>query len=78
MGSISFLRRSIYQAIFVAIVIGVWAFFVREQADEMAMPPPWEVGRVFIDFVLSGELVFKLYNTVLAIVVDQAVLDGNA
>ena len=52
-----------------AIVIGVWAFFVREQADEMAMPPPWEVGRVFIDFVLSGELVFKLYNTVLAIVV---------
>lgn len=52
-----------------AIVIGVWAFFVREQATEMTMPPPWEVARVFLDFVLSGELVFKLYNTVLAIVV---------
>ena len=69
MGSISFLKRTIYQLIFVAIVIGVWAFFVREQATEMAMPPPWEVGSVFLDFVLSGELVFKLYNTVLAIVV---------
>jgi NitT/TauT family transport system permease protein len=51
------------------IVICIWAFFVREQATEMTMPAPWEVGSVFLDFVISGELVFKLYNTVLAIVV---------
>jgi NitT/TauT family transport system permease protein len=69
LGSISFLKRTIYQLSFVVIVICIWAFFVREQATEMTMPPPWEVARVFLDFVLSGELVFKLYNTVLAIVV---------
>jgi len=33
------------------------------------MPPPWEVGSVFLNFLLSGELVIKLYYTVLAIVV---------
>jgi NitT/TauT family transport system permease protein len=72
LGSISFIRRTIYQASFVALVIAVWAFFVREQATEMAMPPPWEVGRVFLNFLLSGELLYKLYYTVLAIVVGLA------
>jgi len=67
--SISFLRRTAYQAIFVLIVLGIWAFFIREQATEMTMPPPWEVGRVFYNFIVSGELLFKLYHTVLAIVI---------
>jgi len=65
--SISFLRKTVYQAIFILIVLGIWAFFVREQATEMTMPPPWEVGRVFFNFIVSGELLFKLYHTVLAI-----------
>ncbi|MBW1775000.1 MAG: ABC transporter permease subunit [Deltaproteobacteria bacterium] len=69
MTSISFLRRTAYQAIFVLIVLGIWAFFIREQATEMTMPPPWEVGRVFYNFIVSGELLFKLYHTVLAIVI---------
>ena len=69
MTSISFLRRTAYQAIFVLIVLGIWAFFIREQATEMTMPPPWEVGRVFYNFMVSGELLFKLYHTVLAIVI---------
>ena len=69
MTSISFLRRTAYQAIFVLIVLGIWAFFVRDQATEMTMPPPWEVGRVFYNFMVSGELLFKLYHTVLAIVI---------
>ena len=69
MTSISFLRRTVYQAIFILIVLGIWAFFVREQATEMTMPPPWEVGRVFFNFIISGGLLFKLYHTVLAIVV---------
>lgn len=69
MTSISFLRRTAYQAIFVLIVLGIWAFFIREQATEMTMPPPWEVGRVFFNFIVSGELLFKLYHTVLAIVI---------
>jgi len=67
--SISFLRKTVYQAIFILIVLGIWAFFVREQATEMTMPPPWEVGRVFFNFIVSGELLFKLYHTVLAIAV---------
>jgi NitT/TauT family transport system permease protein len=67
--SISFLRRTVYQALFILIVLGIWAFFVREQTTEMTMPPPWEVGRVFFNFIVSGELLFKLYNTVLAIIV---------
>ena len=69
MTSISFLRKTVYQAIFILIVLGIWAFFVREQATEMTMPPPWEVGRVFFNFIVSGELLFKLYHTVLAIAV---------
>ena len=69
MTSISFLRRTVYQAIFILVVLGIWAFFVREQATEMTMPPPWEVGRVFFNFIVSGELLFKLYHTVLAIAV---------
>jgi NitT/TauT family transport system permease protein len=51
------------------MVICIWAYFVREQITEMTMPPPLEVGRVFLNFLLSGELVIKLYFTVLAIVV---------
>ena len=69
MTSISFLRRTVYQALFILVVLGIWAFFVRDQATEMTMPPPWEVGRVFFNFIASGELLFKLYHTVLAIVV---------
>jgi ABC-type nitrate/sulfonate/bicarbonate transport system permease component len=69
LGSISFIRRTIYQASFLALVIVVWAYFVREQTTEMAMPPPWEVGRVFLNFIITGELLFKLYYTVLAILV---------
>ena len=33
------------------------------------MPPPWDVGKVFLNFLISGELIFKLYYTVLAIIV---------
>jgi len=33
------------------------------------MPPPWVVGKTFLEFLVSGELLFKLYNTVLAILV---------
>lgn len=72
MGSISFIRRTIYQASFVVLVIAVWAIFVREQATEMTMPPPWVVGKTFLGFLLSGELFYKLYYTVLAIVVGLA------
>jgi NitT/TauT family transport system permease protein len=72
LGSISFIRRTVYQASFVALVIAVWAYFVREQATEMAMPPPWEVGRVFLNFIVTGELLYKLYYTVLAILVGLA------
>jgi NitT/TauT family transport system permease protein len=67
--SISFLRKTVYQAIFVLIVLGIWAFFVREQVTEMTMPPPWELGKVFFNFIISGELLIKLYHTVLAIIV---------
>jgi NitT/TauT family transport system permease protein len=67
--SISFLKRTLYQAFFVVLVIAVWAYFVREQATEMTMPPPWVVGKVFLKFLLSGELLHKLYYTVIAIVV---------
>ncbi|MBW1868548.1 MAG: ABC transporter permease subunit [Deltaproteobacteria bacterium] len=69
MTSISFLRKTVYQAIFVLIVLGIWAFFVREQVTEMTMPPPWELGKVFFNFIISGELLIKLYHTVLAIIV---------
>jgi len=33
------------------------------------MPPPWELGKVFFNFIISGELLIKLYHTVLAIIV---------
>lgn len=69
MGTISFLRRTIYQALFLLLLIAIWAFFVREQASEMTMPPPWTVGKTFLEFIVSGELLYKLYHTVLAIVV---------
>jgi NitT/TauT family transport system permease protein len=67
--SISFLRKTVYQAIFVLIVLGIWAFFVREQVTEMTMPSPWELGKVFFNFIISGELLIKLYHTILAIIV---------
>ena len=69
MGSISFLKRTIYQALFLLLLIAIWAFFVREQASEMTMPPPWVVGKGFLTFLISGELLYKLFNTILAIVV---------
>jgi len=37
------------------------------------MPPPWVVGKDLLYFILSGELVYKLYSTVLAIVVGLAI-----
>ena len=35
----------------------------------MTMPPPWVVGKTFLEFLVSGELLLKLYYTVLAILV---------
>jgi NitT/TauT family transport system permease protein len=69
LGNLTFIKRTIYQTIFVVIVLCIWAYFVREQATEMTMPPPWDVGKVFLNFLISGELIFKLYYTVLAIIV---------
>jgi NitT/TauT family transport system permease protein len=72
LNSISFLRKTIYQAIFLLLLIGLWAYFVRHQASEMTMPPPWVVGKIFFEFLVSGELLYKLYYTVLAILVGLA------
>ncbi|MFH1241854.1 MAG: ABC transporter permease subunit [Pseudomonadota bacterium] len=72
MTRISFLRKTICQAIFLLVVVGVWAYFVRHQASEMTMPPPWTVGKMFFEFLVSGELLYKLYYTVLAILVGLA------
>lgn len=72
MGSISFLRRTIYQALFILVVIGIWAFFVRQQVTEMTMPPPWVVGKDLLGFILSGEIIYKLYHTVVAILFGLA------
>jgi NitT/TauT family transport system permease protein len=35
----------------------------------MTMPSPWELGKVFFNFIISGELLIKLYHTILAIIV---------
>lgn len=69
MGGLTFLKRTIYQAFFAALVIGVWAYFVREQATEMTMPPPWVVGKNLLHFILTGEILYKLYHSVAAILV---------
>lgn len=69
---ISRLRRTIYQVSFFLLVIGIWAFFVRHQVTEMAMPPPWVVGKDLLNFILTGEILSKLYYTVIAILVGLA------
>lgn len=67
MTSISFIRRTVYQIIFLLALILVWALIVPEQTSEMTMPPPWEVGKIFLGFLLSGELIYKLYYSIIAI-----------
>ena len=38
----------------------------------MTMPPPWVVGKVFLKYIFTGELLYKLYYTIIAIVVGLA------
>ncbi|RMF91932.1 MAG: ABC transporter permease [Nitrospinota bacterium] len=63
----SFLRRSVTQGLFVLTVLVLWAFASLHSSTETFMPPPWVVAQAFWQFLVSGELFWKMYFTLQAI-----------
>lgn len=68
MRSSLFLRKTVTQAVFLLGVLLVWSLTSLSMASEAFLPPPWIIAEGFWHFLISGELFWKLYFTMKAIV----------
>lgn len=72
-------KRTLVQGVFALLTVAAWhVWSIQHAGEQFAMPPPGQVGRAFLEYLVSGELLRKAFLTMEAVAVGLGIGIGLA